>query len=1507
MAGLHFDITADNTNLMQKLREVERGIKETSSTVEREGGCIETLFQRMTRAAATFGAGFTTTELIKNVVRVRGEFQQLEVAFTTMLGSQGKAASLMAQLTETAAKTPFDLQGVANGARQLLAYGTSMEDVNDTLIRLGNIAAGLSIPLNDLVYLYGTTMTQGRLYTQDLNQFTGRGIPMIRELAKEFGVAENEIKGMVEAGKIGFPEVQKVINNLTNEGGMFFNLMQEQSKTITGQISNIGDSFSTMLNEIGKSNEGIINTALSGVSYLVENYEKVGEAILAAATAYGSYKAVLMAVTAAQKLNIAVLRQATLEKNLATSAGITLSNAEAIAAARTKVLTLAQRGLVSSLKAVAAATLANPYLLAAAAITTLVATVYKYATTATAAEEAADRLNKTVGEVEGEVSNEISALKNLDKKLTETTKGTDEWNNVKNEIITGYSKYLPGLEEEIEKTGNLADKYGELEKAIRKAAAARSFEAIAQKEDKEYTELRDKNLKKVYEAFTKRYGAKDGLEVYRTWLSYLDSGKDVPAEAEKIFSKTATNFWNTETANTLLYDIRKQDEIRKANLEKFKNIYGLSDSDISKVSETENNKEIKAETKSAENLAKAYKEAEKAYNDANDALEKIKANKAKYTQKDYKDAVENLKNAKDEFEELGGLTKERGKRTSTNKADNAAKERLDAEERLNEELLALQQKNQDDSISLGKRGTERKLAEIRNEYDKRIVEIKKQETRFKEENAKAGIGGLNPDGLTDGQSTALQEARENAAKWQEQQEQDVYAAGARAMQEYLKQYGTFQQQKLAIAEEYAAKIKNAETEGERLSLQAERDRSLQQVEINAIKQQIDWGSVFGDFGTMFKDQLQPTIDRLRQIAQSDTFKQSSLEEQKVLYELISKLENAHAAWDSDVFKRVSDGIKAYQEAMLGYSVAIDKARKAEESLAKAKSGLAKANESGDTNAINAAQLSVKEATDAFNTASENVSAFGAQVQETTAALNSSSAQAAAMFNTLSEGLRGLTSGSLEGIGSGIMKLDSLFGDNKFTATVGNALAEGFQSLFGKDSKAAKDLSKALGDSGLAGQIISGVLGILDLLSAGIGGIVSNLTDTVLGSVNGLLDDLFTGDIIMKPVKSVTDGVGHLLDTVTFGGFSSWISSSNGEEVRKAINRLTERNENLSRAIETLKDDVGASKGSLSVSAYNRAYAYQEEANKNYLEMARKQAGYHGSHHSFQYYWEGYTEKEIKDFSEKIGREWSGKLWDLSPEEMEQLAAIPEMWEKILNTGKGGYGERVAERLEDYMDQAGKLDDLTNDFYEGLTSISFDSLYDGFVDTLMDMDASAKDFSDDLTEYFTRAMVSNKVGELFSEKLEEWYGKFGEAMREDGLSDDERNSLREEYMQYVEEAMKLRDEITSATGYDSIVSGTTQESTKKGFATASQDSIDELNGRFTAIQLDTSAMRELVTTCNANISSLRMSADTIRQHTDEIRNLSLLAIDHLEAISRNTNQLYEMNERLGKIEKNTRSL
>ena len=296
--ALKYDITGDNHQFLKTLQESEDGVRHTSQVIEREGGSIETTFKRIQQAAALSVAGFSAQAFIRQAASIRGEFQKLEVAFSTMLESEEKANALMQQLTKTAAITPFDLKGVADGAKQLMAYGVAADEVNDVLIHLGDIAAGLSLPLGDLVYLYGTTMTQGRMFTQDLRQFMGRGIPLADELAKQFGVAKEKVGELVTAGKVGADEFKKAIMSLSSEGGKFGGLMEKQSKTIQGQISNIEDAIDVMFNDIGKQSEGAINASLDLVSTLVEHWEEVGTAILAAAEAYGIYKATLMTMTA---------------------------------------------------------------------------------------------------------------------------------------------------------------------------------------------------------------------------------------------------------------------------------------------------------------------------------------------------------------------------------------------------------------------------------------------------------------------------------------------------------------------------------------------------------------------------------------------------------------------------------------------------------------------------------------------------------------------------------------------------------------------------------------------------------------------------------------------------------------------------------------------------------------------------------------------------------------------------------------------------------------------------------------------------------------------------------------------------------------------------------------------------------------------------------------------------------------------------------------------------------
>lgn len=811
------------------------------------------------------------------------------------------------------------------------------------------------------------------------------------------------------------------------------------------------------------------------------------------------------------------------------------------------------------------------------------------------------------------------------------------------------------------------------------------------------------------------------------------------------------------------------------------------------------------------------------------------------------------------------------------------KERLKAREDLDKDLLALQRQNQDDETALMQDGTQKKLAEIDNDYKQRIAEIDRQETEFRKKNKEAGLAGLGADGLTDGQADALQKARDNAAKEQEHKTQEVYASEARAMRNYLKEYGTYQQQKLAIAEEYAEKIRNAQNEGERLSLVAGRDRALQQVEINAVRQQVDWGSVFGDFGTMFKDQLQPTIDRLRRMAQSDTFRQSSLEEQQILYSLIEKLERSGTAWDSDIFKRVSDDLSAYQEAMGRYSKAVDAARAAEENLVKAEKELETArNENRGEEGIRSAQENVDKAHEAFDAASEDVRIFGGQVQETTAALNSSATEAKAMFDNLGEGLRGLTSGNLQGIGQGLMKLDGLFGDNKLTAQAGNALAKGFQSLLGKDSEAAKTLTAALGDSGLAGEIISAVLGLLDMLAQdGIGGIVSSLMDTVLGSVSGVLDDVLSGGIITKPMQSVVNGVGNILDSLTFGGLGSWLGG-NDKEVMETVNRLTESNEYLHESIDSLAERIGQgdNTNAESIDYYNDARKAELEWEENQrniikgLASAWTNTGYGflglGGKGSFNKHspdsgwegWDAFTETLRKN-GFNITVDSTGDLWNLTPEQMELLRdSNPKEWQKLFS-GDGHKNPKSA--VEEYIERAGTLEELTDALNEKLTGYT----WDGFLEKYKEMVRSAEDITEELGDFIsetvTDALIESFVNEELKDDIKELYEYIADAAA-DGISEEEKARIEAMNSAIADKAESWREAMTDSGMIDPGSYGTSQSGRAGAYTAMSQEQGTKLEGLWTTSAMHLSSMDEKMQDVSAQMGTAVDSLRRIEENT-----------------------------------------
>lgn len=427
---LNFGIGLDTAALKADANKASNIIKGIGDNAVAESKRIDNSFNTIGRGLAAIGGTTAIAALVRQIVEVRGEFQQLSVAFTTMLGSKEKADKMMATAVATAAKTPFTLQEVAGGIKQLLAYQVEADKVNDTLIRLGNISAGLGTPLSRLILVYGQVKAKGKLMGDDLRQFTEAGVPMIHEIAKQMGIADKEVAALVSDGKIGFNEVSKVIENLTDKGGMFFNLMEEQSKTVTGRISNLKDQFTKLLNEIGTQNEGLINGSISGVASLLEHYEEIGKTLIAIAAIYGTYRAAVIATNVIMKIQaeMAIAQAAvnagqivagvtlTATQELQTVSLIKLTTTQKLHAVAANRATLAQVGLNKAM-------LTNPYVLAAVAIGAVVAALWLMHDGSTAAEQAQKMLNKSLDEAKEakeKLSSETNRLKSIINDETES-------------------------------------------------------------------------------------------------------------------------------------------------------------------------------------------------------------------------------------------------------------------------------------------------------------------------------------------------------------------------------------------------------------------------------------------------------------------------------------------------------------------------------------------------------------------------------------------------------------------------------------------------------------------------------------------------------------------------------------------------------------------------------------------------------------------------------------------------------------------------------------------------------------------------------------------------------------------------------------------------------------------------------------------------------------------------------------------------------------------------------
>lgn len=1815
------------------------------------GEGMTSLFQRVTGDAhmlsATLLGGLGFEQLAGSIFNTRSQFQQLEIYFNTMLGSADKSKQLMDELIQTAAHTPFDMSSITGGAKQLLAYGTEAKDVNKTLVQLGDIASGLNIPLGDLVYLYGTTVSQGRMFTMDLRQFMGRGVPLAEELGKILHQNTTEVQESVSKGKVTSDIFKEAIANMTQAGGRFGGLMEQQSKTFEGQWSNIGDSIQQMFNEIGKKSEGVFSSGLSIISAMVENWQEVIKVIGVATVAVGSYRASLMAAasirkaeeaqqaddmmkgidaeikrlqdlensnykslgkdkkqervskqqdlasivgdtavsddfvkarldaaeqegvisaqmrsqletkrellqaqqqataqsqieldeekrkteelrqqkieslkddlktttekisnlddrdvelarqytsalndlqdaqdafaeaqklveetagganlafdaegnavnaleakerleTATKQVNAAQTKistieserktiaqtkenlskqQATIQNNINTvsqasnttakKAGIlattTATIKNALYAAGTKYTTTvvnlfssAVRSSGNALKSLWAAMAANPI----GALITLGTTLYSVFSMFGDETEEISADTTHFGETTSLTSKKVETLMNV---LRNTNESTDAHKKAKDELIGVYEQYGIKCDNEKDNLETLKNKHDafiaslQLENAEREKANAlmsisSQYEEARKNLDKDFSDslggswldfgqhidkedisavqmmfnslVSDDALTKIDSLRQKMDSAKKGtleyanaaqeydaalrnlLVPFEEWgkkmgynsfvmaslrssiLKHIDSINSLnesykKAEDAIYKGSTATVDWNNSQAKAR-WIVNKNKQSIQELVEQTDNLinlwnkeYGLNlkihydDSEIPNWMKSMTTKELRnlISRREADILQQENHEKKTGHKLVTRSGGKFRSRTENQTDVAMAKSIIQSRTPKSSTTTKSNTTHTTPKKTGTTDDPQArAYERKKAEEDYSKSISSYSEKAIQDMtknrINAMNEGYSKELAQITENADKerkavedgidKLVEARKKrdqavwvnsgkgrkanmwkqsktDEEYKNEvlnetmkDSKGNPVKVNGMNMTIGMSVANQmnAIRDKAVK----QNEDVLAKEAQSMYDYLKTYGTFQEQKLAIAADYAKRISEVENSTDSdsskqwkiKSLKEEQKKETDSVEASAIMQKIDWYQVFGNVGGIMKDALVPLLADLDKFVGTDKFQNLGADQQKSIVDAMQNIRNSIGNTSDLGWKDLARDVVAYQDALKNAKIAQEEYTKTEtlliprikvlqEQIENAKKSGNVAEQTRLQEELNKVQGQLAESGKKIVTANTKVRTSGQKLAQTTQNVTQPISAIHEFLST--SGLSDLASlwDSFDQLKGGIDGLKALKEAKNAADGLKDMGKEAADAAADAGKKAGDALSEGLSKAGLIGQIVSAILKILDVLKDGIGTLISSLIDTVLNAVNGILKNILSGDFITQIGGSLVSGIGNILNTISFGGFNSLFGvGGNAKEVNRTIDKLTDRNEILTDAIDKLRDSIDKNSGIKAVEDAKKAENLQKEKEQNLKSIMEAQMGYHGSHHSFNAYFRGFSQEQIKKVSDAIGRQWNGNLNDLqSADEAAAILQNPDMVEAIKNTGKGGYGGRVLEKLKDYAAEAGTLEEIADDLAESLTQISFDSLKSEFIDTLMDMNSSAQDFSDNFSKMLMQAVLKAKVDDLLGNDMQAFYDEWAERAEANGgkLSKTDITALKGKYDEMVQEGLKIRDEVAEITGYKQSYE---QSASSGSFESMSQDTGDELNGRFTAVQIATEGTYEETKLINTKLDAI----------------------------------------------------
>lgn len=1403
---------------VRKLKDEQKLYQKETETVVNANEKMSLSFGKL---LGVIGGVAALKKLGSEIIRVRGEFQSMQTAIETMVGKD-VASQIIPQIKELAKISPLTLTDMVGAEKMMLGFNIQTEDTIKYLKALSDLSMGEAGKFNSLTLAFSQMSAAGKLMGQDLNQMINAGFNPLQTISEKTGKTIAILKDEMSKGAISAEMVQQAFIDATSAGGKFFGMSENASKTINGQLSMMQDAMDNAFNEMGQKSEGIIMSGIQLTTSLIENYETIGKVLVGMIATYGVYKTALIT-------NIAL----THSWAVAARADATAKGIQTIA---TKAQTVAQLALNAAMKA-------NPYVLAATLLVGAATAMWALHDSTTEAEKAQKRFNKKQEEAakqEQEHKQKIDSLveSSRDIALADLQRG-QSLAELRKEYPQIFKKY------DIE-TIKLADIL-KLKREIAEEDAKRAGE----KKAKELSNIEEEI--KYYENLLKTLSGQQGVDGYVKKLKELRADRDVLLQenGKEISEQFISNLKNIDInefdhyISELEKRIKGKGENGKVKLRLPIDIKGsLSGEAIYDVNSIKTMIDAaKAAKKTKEEAAKAEKKAvsewlssyKKTYEDADKAYNDFLKSKEIMSDADRDKELKRLKDLRDTakatYERKGGSTSsDKKEESSAAKAKKEAGTLRKEQEKRNEELLSLQRNNQKSEIDLMEEGSKKKIAQIELDYKNEIAAIKKKEKEWSK-----AQGGKLTEKQSQEISIAYTQAEDkkdksisDVMKETQKEESERLKAAQSAWNEYYQTYGTWEQKRLALTKEYQQKIKEVQNDKNKsgdeknaliATLQKEWDEALANLNLDKLKQNINWEVVFGDMSKVTKKQLQQVKKQLQEFKRSPEFKTSTPEQIKVIEEALNNI-NTALVDKGGFFGGLTDSLTEYEGTVY-------KVKEAQEELEKAL-------KSGD-------EVAIEKAKKKKNAAEQNQANAQANVEKS----------------------KDKAISNITAVSNAIVQLGK---ENVSLSDIGNTVGT---------------LVDALSSSGTKiGGIISAILSIID----------------AAGEVGTFQYGM---DIIENISSTVTDAFARDTESIT-GLDMSFMKSADYDDYNELVEQYDTLIDVWDQLLDKKKAYIKESYGIEATKAGQEALDLLNSERKITRELAssRLDAGASSGSHSMNYrMWKGsydYNGTNWKDVAGDISKSLGGvdfsSMWSMLDMSSEQLEWIKINYSGLWASMDGDFRGY----LDDIIQYGDTEKEILKSINEQLTQTSFDSLFDSFLNTLMDMDASSKDFADSFEEYMRKAIFTSMFAKNYEDELTKWYEAFAEAnKKEEGITEDDVKNLRNRWDNIVNGALSDREAWEKIVG--SSGSESSREASKKGLATASQDSVDELNGRFTVIQghtyeinssvkviqSDTAKIAEklsFLTSMDKNMSDMVRGHDIIVAHLSNIEGYTANLVD-----------------------------